>query len=542
MRMPLLTALIALAATAAAAQPAHPCAELTRAGLFPRTVITAAQPVEATDKPPAPVHCEVTGRIDERMGRDGKPYAIGFHLRLPDAWNGRFFFQGGGGADGILGTALGPIGNGQADNALTRGYAVVSTDAGHTASRDGGPSIGGVAFGLDPQARLDYGYHALDVVTRISKQIVEQRYGRKPEYSYFVGCSNGGRQGLVAASRFPDAFDGIVAGDPGFNLPKAAVAEAWDSQAFAGAATERDAAGQPYLPTSLTPDDLNLVSRAILDRCDARDGLRDGIVGDARACRFDPRELQCHDAKDASCLSAAQVTALARVFGGTKTRSGKEIYSDWPWDPGIGAPGWRAWKLGAANPARANSAINMTLGAGALPYIFTTPPDAVAAADLARYIFALDIDRAADAIRRHDGDYTQSSMQFMTPPDTGLGRFRRRKGKLLMYHGAADPVFSLNDTVDTFDGELRAHSDSMRLFVVPGMNHCGGGPATDQFDVLTPLVDWVEKGIAPDRIVGTANPDSGFAGRTRPLCPYPEQARYVGSGDIDNAKNFVCTK
>ena len=125
----------------------------------------------------------------------------------------------------------------------------------------------------------------------------------------------------------------------------------------------------------------------------------------------------------------------------------------------------------------------------------------------------------------------------MTPPTTNLRRFR---GKLLIYHGAADPVFSVNDTVETFDAQLRANPDRLRLFIVPGMNHCGGGPATDQFDVLTPLVDWVEKGIVPDRIIGTANPDSGFAGRTRPLCPYPRQARYVGSGDIDDAKNFVC--
>src|SRR5690349_8332234 len=199
MRISVITALVAVIASAAAAQTPHACADLTRAGLFPQTTIATAQPVAASDKPPMPAHCEVIGHINERMGRDGRPYAIGFHLRLPDAWNGRFFFQGGGGADGVLGTALGPVGTGQPDNALLRGYAVVSTDAGHTASRDGGPAIGGVAFGLDPQARLDYGYNAIDVVTRTAKQIVEQHYGRKPDHSYFVGCSNGGRQGLVAA-------------------------------------------------------------------------------------------------------------------------------------------------------------------------------------------------------------------------------------------------------------------------------------------------------------------------------------------------------
>ena len=509
-----------------------------RPSLVPQTRIESAKANAATEKPPVPAHCEVVGRINERTGRDGKPYAIGFRLRLPDAWNGRFFFQGGGGADGNLGNALGAIGPGQAANALGMGYAVVSTDAGHTAEPT--PGVGGVLFGLDPQARIDYGYNGFDQVTRVAKRIVELHYGKAPSRSYFVGCSNGGRQALIAASRFPEHFDGIVAGDPGFNLPKAAVAEAWDSQAFARAATEKDAGGQPYVPTSFSNDDLTLVANAVLDRCDARDGLKDGIVEDGRSCKFDPAALRCKAGKDASCLSAQQVDALTRIFGGAKSKAGKALYADWPWDPGLAAPGWRVWKLGMPNAGRTNSAINLTLGAGALPYVFMSPPDAVPGNEIATYIFSLDIDAAAKRIGESSGDYRPSMNESMTPPSHDLAAFRRRGGKLIIYHGAADPVFSLNDTINEYGSTLRSGDQFARLFVVPGMNHCGGGPATDMFDVLTPLVNWVEKNEAPDQIVGTANPNSPWPGRRRPLCAWPKQARYKGTGDINDAANFSC--
>jgi feruloyl esterase len=536
-------ACLLLAASSAGAQTPRACADLTAPNLVEHTRITTATPTAASTAPPLPAHCDVVGRIDERMGRDGKPYAIGFHLRLPEQWNGRFFVQGGGGADGVLGNALGPTGPGQSTTALSQGYAVVSTDAGHTA--EPGSPVGSVLFGVDPQARLDYGYNAIDVVTRTAKTIVALHYGRPPSFSYFVGCSNGGRQGLVAATRFPDHFDGIVAGDPGFNLPRAAVAEAWDSQAFAAAATERDAAGQPYLPTSLTDADLTLVAHHILDRCDALDGLRDGIVERTRACTVDLASLSCNATgllrQDKACLSSEQVTALTRVFGGARTKSGKPIYADWPWDPGIAGAGWRVWKLGMPNPGRANSAINMTLGAGALPYVFTTPPETVAAADIAHYMLTVDVDRAASAIARRDDTYRAAATEFMTAKPDRLNAFRRSHGKLLVYHGAADPVFSVNDTLDAFGPAAESHPDSVRIFVVPGMNHCGGGPATDQFDALAPLVRWVEQGVAPDEIVGTANPSSPWPGRTRPLCAYPQEARYVGSGDIDRAGSFVCS-
>jgi len=530
----------------AAAHDRIACSDLALAQI-PDTTVTLAQLNPATEDPMAPEHCEVIGSIGERTGFDGKPYAIGFHLRMPVAWNGRFFFQGGGGVDGFLGNALGSTGPGQTDNAVSRGYAVVSTDAGHQ-FEFGVPGIGGVLFGVDPQARVDFGYHALDVTTRVAKRIVELHYGERARYSYFVGCSNGGRQGMVASQRFPRHFDGIVAGNPGFNLPKAAIAEAWDSQAFGRAATQVDVGGEPYLPTSFSFADLALVANAVLARCDALDGLGDGIIDNGPACRFDPSVLECPAAKEPTCLVPEQVAALQDVFDGARNSRGRPLYSDWPYDAGIGTPGWRVWKIGfpaAPGQPLVNNGINLTLGAGALPYVFMTPPDLVSPDGLVSYMFGFDFDRDAPRIFETSGPYTESSQEFMTAASTDLRGFTRLGNKLIVYHGVSDPVFSVNDTVRWYRRLLRrtdGRADRFaRLFLIPGMNHCGGGPATDQFDALTSIVDWVERGRAPDVIVATANPASPWPDRTRPLCAFPEQARYRGEGDVDDAANFVCS-
>jgi len=522
------------------------CAALASAPI-PNTRITLAQVNPASTNPLGPEHCQIQGAINERVGVDGKPYAIGFHLRMPVDWNGRFFFQGGGGTDGNIGNALGTIGIAQTSNALSIGYAVVSTDAGHTAEPV--PGIGGVLFAVDPQARIDYGYNALDVVTRTAKRILAQNYGAAPTYSYFIGCSNGGRQGMVASQRFPDHFDGIVAGDPGFNLPQAAVAEAWDSQAFAAVAAQVDVNGQPYLPTTFSNGDLALLANAVLEQCDARDGLVDGIIDNLPACHFDPAALQCLGAKNTTCLAPEQVKALNKVFGGAKNSDGRRLYADWPYDAGVGAPGWRVWKIGfpaAPGAPLVNGAINLTLGASALPYVFMTPPDQIGGNELARYMFDFDFDADAPRIFQRSGTYRQSSMAFMSAHSTDLRKFERRGNKLIVYHGASDPVFSLNDTIRWYQ-RLNRHTHGAagrfaRLFVMPGMNHCAGGPTTDGTDFLTPIVDWVEHGHAPERIVATAGAASPWPGRMRPLCPYPQQTRYKGSGDINLADNFECRR
>ncbi len=523
------------------------CAALagfSSAGIFePVTSIATAQYNAATGT--APEHCEILGRMDQRTGVDGQSYVIRYRLRLPTAWNGKLYFQGGFALDGFLIGAL---------ERLSEGYAVVATDAGHDNATNTDPDNGGLAaFGLDPQARIDFGYRALDVVTRAAKALVARYFGRGPERSYFVGCSNGGRQGMVAAQRFPSYFDGIVAGAPGFNLPQASVAEAWNEQALAPLATRLDVNGTPYLPDTFSAADLQLVVDAILSACDALDGLADGIVNHFRACTdalVVPRltAIQCGGAKEASCLSAAQITALQTIMGGPRNTAGEALYAPFPWDAGFaGASSFPMWSLGtpaAAGQPLVNNALNLTLGGAALPLVFVTPPVATAQSALAQYMFGFDFDADAPKIFATSGIYAESAMDFMSGSSTDRSAFKAHGGKLIIYHGTSDGVFSISDTIDWYDALAAATAspvaDFVRVFPVPGLGHCFGGPATGTFDAFAALIDWVEHGVAPDRIAATAPAGTPWPGRSRPLCPYPRHARYTGSGSIEEAANFAC--
>jgi hypothetical protein len=344
-----------------AAQPV-PCDALLGSFIEGARITTAQlNPASAT----LPAHCEVLGAINERTGADGQRYAIKFHLRLPTAWNQRFFYSGGGGTDGNLGNADAPQ--------LGQGYAVVSTDSGHDNATNTSALASSFQFAFDPQARSDYGYNGPARVTNAAKAITERFYGKKPKYAYFQGCSEGGREGLMLSQRYPTLFDGIVSGNPGMDLPKAAVAEAWDSQAFAAAARASTPFGNPDLATAFTNDELAIVGDAILEQCDAQDGLVDGMVFNPQACHFDPATL---GPAGTGKLSHAQVGALEKVFDGARNSRGKALYAGWYWDPGIAAGGWRVWKLGPLIPTLpGNTSLNLTLGGGALPFIFTTPPN-----------------------------------------------------------------------------------------------------------------------------------------------------------------------
>ena len=329
------------------------------------------------------------GTLNERPGANGQEYAIHFHLRLPTVWNGRFFFEGGGGSNGNLGAALGVLQGQQPTVALALGYAVVSQDSGHDNRTNNDPARGGTTtFGLDPQARIDFGYNSYQQVTLTAKALIAAYYGRAPQKSYYVGCSEGGREGMMVSQRFPESFDGVLACAPGFRLPRAAVAEAWDSQAFASVARGAnlvDANGQPLLNKTFSDEDLALVSSAVLSACDALDGAADGMVQSFTACTtavVEPKLLamMCTGEKTALCLMETQIAALKKVFRGASTSAGVQIYSGWAWDAGIGGKvgaaynqGWRSWKLGAY-AAPTNSAINLTLGASASAEIFVTPP------------------------------------------------------------------------------------------------------------------------------------------------------------------------
>jgi hypothetical protein len=537
-----------------------------------------------------PEHCQVQGTIEAgRAGYGPTPgdstnaslnqtYAIRWMLRLPADWNGRFYFAGGGGTNGNVGDATG-------GGALARGYAVVSQDSGHNNAVNVTTEAATATFGYDPRARVDFGYRSYDLVTRLAKGLIRAHYGRRPQFSYYVGCSEGGREGLVMSQRFPWHFDGIVSGNPGMDLHRSSLAEAHAVQQFAAAAAARgfftstSPGNIPWANKAFTDADLVAVGNAILARCDALDGLADGSVDNFEACRFDPASL---GPGGTGQLGAAQVEALVNVFAGPRNRFGKELYSSWYWDPGIAATAgfisWRNWKMGAFNPTQPfppftpvsfNTAAAQSIGLGgaSVPFLFRTPPNSpsaggvsvngpAAAPDaLMPFILSYSFDRDARLIFSTSGIYDESAAEFMFSSSTDYRRFKARRGKLIVYTGGADPVFSAKYHVDWYRRLAHANhgyertQEFARLFYVPGMQHCGGGIATDRFDAFAALVDWVESGRAPARLEAAVNPANPSLDdlataipptRTRPLCPYPQYARYRGNGSIDDSASFVC--
>lgn len=534
------------------AQPAAfvgACEDLPARLALPGTVITASATVPAGTLTlagqPVDAHCRVLGRAAEHTSSvDGKTYAIGFEMRLPLDWNGRFWHQGNGGIDGSVVTATGALGGGPLTGALLQGFAVLSTDAGHSNAQ------GGPAFGLDPQARLDYGYQAVGTMTPIAKALIASAYGKGPDRSYFGGCSNGGRHALVAAARFAVDYDGILAGAPGYNAPLASLANIWGAQQYASVATANPST-PPGLQTAFTNDERRTVAAAVLARCDALDGAADGLVQDTQACqaRFNlNRDVPtCAGARDGSCLTSEQKSVINAIAKGATTSDGERFYASFPFDPGIGGGGVPFWEFTAP----------LFLDSGAVGVIFKVPPDPSALSNGAGFSLGLDIDVALAQLYATDATYTESAMEFMTPPNVrDLSTLRARGAKVIVYHGVSDPMFSIEDSIAWYRG-VDLHSggrakDFARLYPVPGMNHCSGGPATDQADFITPLVAWVEYGQAPGSITASARgpgnpggvnaevPTDWAPDRTRPLCPWPSIARYSGTGHLDEAASFVC--
>ncbi|MFL6640771.1 MAG: tannase/feruloyl esterase family alpha/beta hydrolase [Paraburkholderia graminis] len=527
------------------------CAALASKLSFANTTFSSVQDVPAgrlkvAGKPIAE-HCLVQGQMNQRVSAvDGKTYAIGFEMRLPVAWNGRFFYQANGGLDGNIVTATGEIGGGgPLNDALNMGFAVISSDAGHSSSQN-------PLFGLDPQARIDYGYNTVATLTPMAKQAIRTAYGKAPDRSYFEGCSNGGRHAMVAAARSSAEYDGIIAGDPGFHLPKAAIGEMWGAQQLAKVATATTANGLPDIKTGFTAAERQLVASRIIAKCDALDGAADGMVQDIKACQANfslaADVPTCSgDVRDGTCLTTAQKDAIGNVFSGARNSAGTALYASFPYDVGVSGAGWAQWK-------QTNS---ITLDPAAAAFTFTTPPQSASLlAQLSSYALNFSMDTDAPKIFATSGAYAESSWSFMTPPDeTNLGALKRRGAKLMVYHGTSDPVFSSNDTTDWYQRLMAANggdaSNFARLYTVAGMNHCSGGPAADQFDMLTPMIAWVEQGKAPDSVIATARdasnalpnsevPANWGAGRTRPLCPYPKVARYK-SGDVNSAASFSCS-
>lgn len=498
--------LLAMPLFAEANQP-QSCSTLVELHL-PQTIVTSATTVSSGSfKVPnskvsfgnLPDFCRVAGTT--------KP-AIRFEVWLPlHKWNGKFEGVGNGGTAGTISYRAMAV-------ALRRGYATASTDTGHVNTPPNNGFDATWALG-HPELVADFGYRGLHLTTVNGKRITEGFYGKDPAHSYYVGCSQGGQQGLMEAQRFPEDYDGLLVGDPANNWTRHyAGAHLWYS-----IATLKDP--ESYIPASKVP----ILAHAVLAACDAIDGIADGVIDDPRECHFDPAVLTCKAGQPtASCFTAKQVKAIKDIWGGAHDSKGSLIVP--PIVPGGegGSGGWSSWITG-------NRPFNSTHWKAA---------DGV----FKNMVFE---DRSYNALNfNYDTDMktllakTSHSMDAVNPD---LRPLQRRGGKLILYHGWSDPDISPINTINYYQQvEAMVGRDTpefARLFMVPGMNHCGGGAGPNTFDGLTALEEWVEDGIAPEKIIASHSTD-GALDRTRPLCPYPQVAVYGGRGSTNNAANFAC--
>lgn len=501
LRLPALAALAlgCLAARAHAAAPAN-CADLASFSLE-GGVVNDARLVPAQQS-----YCRVAFTLAPT-----KDSAIRAELWLPGLalWNGKFQGVGSGGLAGDIPTAALAAG-------LQRGYATAATDTGH----DNAAGVGRFAQG-HPEKIADYGHRAIHLTALAGQAITAAYYGRPPRHSYFVGCSQGGQEALMEAQRYPADYDGIIAGDPDYNQTHHEVgAHLW-------AVTTLYASPASHLGEAQA----RLVGAAVNRACDALDGVRDGVLEDPRRCHFDPAALQCRAANATDCLSAVQVQAVRRLWDGPDAEAGAGYY------PGLERGGeatlWGGWIV-------ANSPDENTHGSLGLPFfryfVYADPAWDFHGFDFRSEPAAIDA-RLAGALDAIDVD---------------LGPFQRRGGKLIHYHGYNDPDVPPRSSIEYHDQVVArarrsgGHADGgdfYRLFMVPGMGHCGGGPGPNSFDMLTALERWVESGVAPLRILATKFPDDNPARavlRMRPLCPYPRSAHYRGRGNSDDASSFSC--
>jgi feruloyl esterase len=496
------------------AQDGNSCAGLTNikiegveitkaAAVAPGSAVPPPFPGATSYAGPVPAHCLVDGVINRRKGTDGQEFGIGFQLALPqeNTWNGDFMMQGGGGGNGFVAYPIGSEYAGEKP-ALVRGFAVASTDTGHKAKT--GPFD--FSFMRDQQAYLDFAYMANAEVARVAKQIIARYYSRPPAYSYFVGCSTGGREGMILSQRYPTVFNGIVSGNPAMRTGFSNIAIGrWIPVAYNQAAP-KDASGKPQIDRLFTDEDRKIFIEGLMKACDARDGLTDGMIFDPLGCDFDPSVLACKSGQSQQCIAPQKIAAIKKAFSGPKSANGTQVYPGFLYDSGIAVTG----PIPGLLAPRANGIFG--------PYTSATE---------------IDVDKEA----------LHASDPLVEPASTNLSTFSGNGGKLIFFHGNSDPWFSSLDTLQFYNSLAAANGSAdqvagwSRLFLVPGMGHCSGGPALDQFDMLGAVVNWVEKGVAPDAVIATGK---AFPGRSRPLCPYPKHAQYSGRGDSESASSFSC--
>ena len=436
---------------------------------------------------------------------------IRFAASLPTHWNGRFVMRGGGGYAGQQ-----PV-KGRDDPLRDEGWVTASTDTGHDAAR-----YPLASFAYDNRdGEIDYAYRAVHLTAVEAKALIAEYYGRPADHDYWLGCSTGGRQGLMSAQRFPEDFDGIVAGAPVLDFTNTQIGGLWFSRAMR--------------EHPLTLEKIARVGEAVYPACDGLDGLEDGLIDDPRQCRFDPRAdyPRCEGADGVDCLTEGQAATLAKIYGGVVSR-GEPYFPGQPLGAELGDPlgspasrtsGWGRWFVDPAGGTPLLERFGVTF----MRYMAFTRDDP----DWSLDEFDFDEDPyRMDAIR---------GILDATDPD--LTRFRDAGGRMITYHGWSDtalnPLMAVNYYEDVL-AETPDAADFYRLFMVPGMFHCGGGRGINTIDALPPLVAWVETGEAPARLVGRRVDRNGEVLMTRPVCPYPEVARYTGDGDVDEAASFAC--
>jgi feruloyl esterase len=464
------------------------CEDLATLALKGGTITTAVS-VAAGVIRDVPAYCRVAATLKPTSDSE-----IRMEVWMPAAgWNGKFEANGNGGWSGSISPTTLAAG-------LRRGYATSMTDTGHQGSS--------ASFALGhPEKLIDFGYRSSHEMTVAAKAIVAAYFGRAPQLSYWSGCSAGGRQALMEAQRYPADFDGIIAGAPGMNWTGRALQSIWVAQAV-----HKDEAS--YIPPSKYP----LIHAAVVQACDALDGSKDGVLEDPRRCKFDPAVLQCDQSDGPSCLSAAQVEAARKIYNvRNDARTGRALL------PGLSRGSELGWAtMGGPQP--------LSIALDFFKYVVFENPEW----KYQSFRFDDDLERAQTAER--------GLLNALNP---NLGPFLARGGKLIQYHGWNDPQIPPGFSVDYFESALKASggaekvNGSYRLFMVPGMGHCGGGEGTASFDMLSELERWVETRKAPDRIIASRVKD-GVANRTRPLCPYPQQAVYKGSGSLDDEASFLC--
>jgi Tannase and feruloyl esterase len=526
----MIAAVLGAGAQERAPSPADSCSRLAPLALTQAKVTSAGTVGRGEFSPPADLNPRLRGDPSQYKGlpafcrvtvqaTPSADSAIEIEVWMPvDAWNGKFRGQGNGGFAGEINLRA-------MASALGQGYATAATNTGHSGKMtDASWALG------HPEKVIDFGYRAIHVMTEIGKAAIRAYYGRDPQRSYFASCSNGGRQALMEVQRYPGDYDGVLAGAPANNwthLLTKAIAD--------GQATTLDPAS--YIPPSKLP----AIAKAVNAACDARDGLTDGIVGNPPSCPFDPASLLCKAGDSDACLTAPQIKALRALYEGPRDAKGRRIFPGYLPGAEEGGGGWGLWITGSS-PGKS---LQFAFGIGYFANVVYEKPDW-------DYRTA-NIDQALAAAE-------EKTARSLDATEANLAPFKARGGKLILFHGWNDAAISALNTLDYYDSVVNrlgreATEEFVRLYMIPGMQHCDGGPAPTGFgqdgagprdprrNVLLALERWVETGTAPSAIVGTKYVDDDRAKgvqATRPFCPHPDVARYTGKGDPSDAASFAC--